>query len=279
MTQALIATGDLAADAQVLVESEDSLPLITRRFEGDGVVDYLAPDPNAAPLRDWAGMGDLWFTLETSRGPLPGWAHGFENWAQAQQAVSIIPGIDPLPDIVPLALFMLAYVVVVGPLNYLLLSRVDKRDWAWLTIPLSILVFSAAAWIIGSNLRGTDPILNRLAAVRAWPDEDRAAADGLIGLLSPRRAQYTLVSGAGEPLRPIPQAVQSASLLVRGAQASVDIQQTDVFAAVNFAVDSSFVAGFNQSGPSARTRAWRQRDAGLRPGDCRPDAGARRNSQ
>ncbi|HYO87252.1 MAG TPA: hypothetical protein VER79_01320, partial [Candidatus Limnocylindrales bacterium] len=245
---ALVATGELSADAQVLVQSTGNVPLVVRRFVGNGVVDYLAPGPNAAPLRDWAGMGDLWFALETSRGPLPGWAHGFENWGQAQQAVSIIPGIDPLPDILPLALFMLAYVVVVGPLNFVVLTRLDRRDWAWLTIPLSILVFSGASWIIGSNLRGADPLLNRMAVVRTWPDEDRAAAEGLVGLLSPRRAQYTLLSGDGQPLRPIPQALQSGSLLVRGAQASVDIQQAEAFAAVNFAVDSSFVAGFSQSG-------------------------------
>lgn len=252
---ALAAVGDLAAGAQVLAETADGLPLIARRFVGNGVVDYLAPGPNAAPLRNWAGLGDLWFALETSRGPLPGWARGFGDWAQAQQAVSIIPGIDPLPDIVPLALFMLAYVLAVGPLNYLLLTRADKRDWAWLTIPLSILVFSAAAWAIGSNLRGSDPILNQLTAVRAWPGESRAHASGLVGLLSPRRAQYTLLSGENEPLRPIPPAAQTSALLVRGAQSSVDIQQTASFAAVDFAVDSSFVAGFNQSGAAAAPAA------------------------
>jgi hypothetical protein len=129
-----------------------------------------------------------------------------------------------------------------------MLTRLDKRDWAWLTIPLSILLFSAGSWLIGSNLRGSDPILNQLTALRAWPDAPRAQADGLVGLLSPRRAQYTLQAGDGEPLRPIPQAAQGGSLLVRGAQSSVDIQQAEAFAAVNFAVDSSFVAGFNQRG-------------------------------
>jgi hypothetical protein len=246
-TEALVAAGELAPDARVLA-AVDGVPLVARRFLGNGVVDYLAAAPGAAPLRDWAGLGELWFTLETSRGPLPGWARGFENWAQAQQAVAIIPGIDPLPDILPLALFMIAYVLVVGPLNYLVLTRLDKRDWAWVTIPLSILVFSAGSWLIGSNLRGSEPILNQLTALRAWPGEPRGQADGLAGLLSPRRAQYTLQAGDGEPLRPIPQAAQGGSLLVRGAQSSVDIRQAEAFAAVNFAVDSSFVAGFNQRG-------------------------------
>lgn len=246
--EALIASGRLIAGAQVLVAAEDGQPLIARRFLGNGVVDYLAPSPNAAPLRGWSGLPDLWFTLETTRGPLPGWARGFENWPQAQQAVSIIPGVDPLPDILPLALFMLAYVLVVGPANYLILTRINRREWAWVTILLTILGFSAIAWLIGSNLRGAEPILNQIVAVEAWANDEHAAADGLAGLLSPRRAQYTLAAGAGDTLRPIP-LPQSGSLLVRGAQASVDIQQAAAFAAVGFAVDSSFVAGFNQSGP------------------------------
>lgn len=245
---ALIATGTLTEDAQVLVVAEGGQPLIARRFLGNGVVDSLAPDPNAAPLRDWSGLPALWFTLETTRGPIPGWARGFENWPQAQQAISIIPGVDPLPDILPLALFMLAYVLVVGPANYFLLTRMNRREWAWVSIPLTILGFSAVAWLIGSNLRGAEPILNQMTAVEAWANEETAAADGLVGLLSPRRAQYTLETGEGDMLRPIPLA-QTGTLLVRGAQASVDIQQAETFAARDFAVDSSFVAGFNQSGP------------------------------
>ncbi|MFN8378306.1 MAG: hypothetical protein U0452_06495 [Anaerolineae bacterium] len=247
-SDALIATGPLTPNAQVLVETEDGQPLIARRFLGNGVVDYLAPSPNEAPLRDWSGMTSLWFTLETSRGPIPGWARGFENWSQAQQAISIIPGVDPLPDILPLALFLLAYVLVVGPANYFILARANRREWAWATIPLTILGFSAIAWLIGSNLRGAEPILNQLTAVEAWADEENAVADGLVGLLSPRRAQYTLETGNGDVLRPIPLS-QTSSLLVRGAQSSVNIQQTESFAAVDFAVDSSFVAGFNQTGP------------------------------
>ena len=246
--EALVATGTLIPNAQVLVEAEDGLPLIARRFFGNGVVDYLAPSPNAAPLRGWASMPALWFTLETSRGPVPGWAHGFENWPQAQQAISIIPGVDPLPDILPLALFMLAYVLAAGPANYFILTRANRREWAWVTIPLTIAGFSAIAWLIGSNLRGAEPILNQMIAVEAWANDETAAADGLVGLLSPRRAQYTLEAGSGDVLRPIP-LPPTGSLLVRGAQASVDIQQAAAFAAVNFAVDSSFVAGFNQTGP------------------------------
>lgn len=246
----IVATGALSEDAKTLVALEDGAPLLARRFAGNGVVDYLAADPNNAPLRGWAGLPDLWYTLETSWGSLPGWARGVENWAQAQQAVSIIPGVDPLPDILPLGLFLLVYVVVVGPVNYLILTRLNRREWAWLTIPLSIGIFSLIAWVVGSNLRGTEPILNRLTVVQAWPDEERAASEGLVGLLSPRRAQYTLETGVGDTLRPVP-AAQTNSLLVRGAQSSVDIRQAAAFAAVNFAVDSSFVAGFDQVGRTA----------------------------
>ncbi len=247
----IVATGELTADARTLVALDDGTPLLVRRFIGNGVVDYLAADPNNAPLRDWPGLPDLWYTLETSWGSLPGWARGVENWAQAQQAVSIIPGVDPLPDILPLGLFLLIYVIVVGPVNYLILTRLNRREWAWLTIPLSIGLFSLVAWVVGSNLRGTEPILNRLTAVQTWPDEERAAAEGLLGLLSPRRAQYTLEVGANDTLRPVPETAQTSSLLVRGAQSSVDIRQAATFAAVNFAVDSSFVAGFDQTGPAA----------------------------
>jgi hypothetical protein len=44
------------------------------------------------------------------------------------------------------AVFLLVYVVVVGPVNYLILKRRGKRDWAWVSIPALALLFSGVAF-------------------------------------------------------------------------------------------------------------------------------------
>lgn len=252
---AVIATGTLAPEAEALVSLEDggeALPLISRRGYGDGVVDYLAVDPNSAPLRGWANVGALWTTLLTTVEPLPGWGSGFIGWEAAAVAAEILPGFDPLPDVLPLFGFLALYIALVGPLNYFILSRLNRREWAWVTIPVLILVFSALAYTLGANLRGNEVTLSRLAVVRSWQDADRARVDALLGLLSPKRAAYTFAVEAGDlegvTFRPIPRPPLTTSLLTRSVQANIDIVQTDDFEAEDFNVDASFVGGFNAAG-------------------------------
>lgn len=237
------AVGALAADAVVLAAAPDGLPLLARRALGLGTVDYLAVDPLAAPLRAWNSLGDLWFTLAASRPPIPGWTRGFINPERGVAAASIFPDYDPLPAVFPLLGFLLLYLLLVGPLNFVVLRRLNRLELAWVTIPLLIAAFSALAWTVGFNLRGSTATINRLTVVQTWANHDRAQADSLLGLLSPRRATYTLTMADGSALRPLvggPQANPFASSILAG----MDIRQAEAFQAYDFPVDASFVSTF-----------------------------------
>lgn len=237
------ATGALAADAVLLAAAPDGLPLLARRAYGLGTVDYLTLDPLAQPLRGWAGLGDLWFTLAASRPPVPGWTRGFTNPERAATAVSIIPGYDPLPTVLPLLGFLLLYLLLVGPLNFVVLRRLNRLELAWVTIPLLIAAFTALAWAVGFNLRGTTTTINRLTVFQSWAGHQQAQADGLVGLLSPRRASYTLTAADGSALRPLVGSAQ-ANPFASSIQAGTDIRQAETFQAYDFSVDSSFVSAF-----------------------------------
>ena len=104
------------------------------------------------------------------------------------------------------------------------------------------------SYALGFNLRGNEATLNRLAVVQSWNDTDRAHVDELVGLLSPRRSQYSMTAAANDTLRPIPRPLQSTGILTRNTQSSVDIRESDQFSAQNFNVDASFIAGFHLSG-------------------------------
>jgi hypothetical protein len=243
-TQTVVATGTLASDARVLVAS-DTTPLLARRTRGGGTVDYLTADPNTQPLRGWDGLSDLWLTLRSTEGVKPSWTYGVTNWDAAGSATEILPGFNLLPDALPLCGFLALYIGLIGPINYAILARINKRELAWITIPLLIVIFSGLAWAFGFNLRGTEATLSRLSVVRAWPNAERAQVNELTGLLSPRRTAYTLSLNDNGLLQPILRAQTQNSLLGSDAQASVDIRQSDVFRASNFLVDASFIAGFN----------------------------------
>lgn len=249
--ETIIATGALTPDAEVLAATDAGQPLIARRAVGSGLVDYLAVDPVAAPLRGWAGMGDLWFTLIATRGPVPAWAYGVVNPGRAAEAAQILPGYNLLPDVLPLCGFLALYIALIGPLNYALLNRINRREWAWLTIPVFIILFSGLSWVVGFSLRGNTATMSRITLVQSWPDTERARYDALVGLLSPRRADYQLTMGDDGFLRPISGGVQNNPFL-GSIQASTDIRQADQFSAGNFSVDASFIATFSASGTTDR---------------------------
>jgi hypothetical protein len=99
---------------------------------------------------------------------------------------------------------MFIYLIIIGPLNYLVLRRLKRRELAWLTIPGIVLVFSGAAYISGYQLSGTRALLHQLTVVQVWPDSEQAQVDVLIGLFSPRRASYDVEFAPGLLVRPMP---------------------------------------------------------------------------
>jgi hypothetical protein len=244
-----IAVGTLKANARPLVSSPDGMPLLARADYGDGTLDYLAADAIAAPLRRWTRLTEFWFTLMTTTPPALGWSMGITDTEQAIAAAQILPGFDALPDILPLCGFLFGYIALIGPVNYLILSRINRREWAWITIPALIVLFTGLSFVIGTNLRGSDAIVNDLSMVRAWSGTPVARTESVIGLLSPLRTSYTLTLPGGETLRPIPRAVTGGSLFANAASVNtINIAQTDTFAASNFIVDASFIAPFSSAG-------------------------------
>lgn len=249
-TDSVVAVGSLVEMARVLAADSSGVPLIARRELGAGVVDYIAFDPASAPFTSWPGLDALWLSLITSRAPRPAWNLGFLNLSQGYTAIEILPGITALPEALTMLAFLLAYVALIGPVNYFVLSRLGRREFAWLTIPGLITVFTIAAWVTGFNLRGTEVTLSRLSVIESWPDAEDAHVRQLIGVLSPRRAAYDLTIEDGRALRPL---LRTAAGGFFTNQASpLQISQSDTFAAEDFSIDASFMAGFVTDGVVAR---------------------------
>lgn len=248
-TRTLIAAGTLADDAEVLLANSAGVPLVARRSIGAGTVDFIAADPHAAPLRGWPLLPELWYTLAASAASQPAWGHGVLRWDRAAQASRILPGFDLLPDILPLVAFVVLYIALIGPVNYLVLKRMNRREWAWLTIPILIAAFTALAYVLGTNLRGTEVTINRLALVQSWLDAPNARVDVFIGMLSPQRAVYGL-SVPGSVARPMP----LSRAVVGGVDADATLQtaranvvQSDSFAIRNITIDAGFLGHFTAS--------------------------------
>ncbi len=248
---AIVARGQLADGATVLVE-QAGIPLLIRRKLGAGLVDFLAADPSLAPLARWDGLNELWRKLLLTRSPQPSWRNNFTQSTWGAEAVANLPGVDLLPPLQTLCLFLALYIILIGPLNYVLLARLRRPGWGWLTIPLVIVSFTLIAWTVGFNLRGAEVIVSRLTVVESTADRDDARLRQVIGLLSPRRATYSLSLPEGSFLAVAGATAPTSIFASNTIQTATEIAQSARFSADEFTIDGGIFANFSASGHIAK---------------------------
>jgi hypothetical protein len=182
---------------------------------GSGVVSLIGIDPGTAWIVDGGLAQNLWRSLVPQReaGPL---VLGDDN--QIITAVSQLPALA-LPPIGGLLLLLAGYILLIGPINYAVLRKLDRREWAWVTMPVLIGVFAAGSYGFGAALRGLDVIVNEVAIVRGAPDTTEGLAQVYLGVFSPSRGTYQVKLPGG--------ALLSSTLNgeLSGNQGSLDLVQ------------------------------------------------------
>ncbi|MFQ5593756.1 MAG: hypothetical protein ACE5HA_06370 [Anaerolineae bacterium] len=186
-----------------IMAGQDDTPLIVQARVGEGRVTFVALDLGTSPFGAWAGERAMWTMLlqpdndALLQGP-PDVSP--RRWADGQMigALSNLPSLD-LPSVRWVVVLLAIYILLVGPANYVLLRRVRRLEWAWITIPAMTLTFSLAAYGAGYGLRGGEVILNKLSIIEVMPGADVARVRTYAGLFSPTRRAYTLTLD-GDPL-------------------------------------------------------------------------------
>lgn len=188
---------DGGAGGTVLAAAGD-LPLVVERSAGDGRLTFLAFDPAVAPIADWDDADSLWKSLlrprlDPSRMGLPPDLNPRQmESAQIVNALSQIPALD-LPSIRLLAALLGAYILAVSPLNFLVLRKLNKLHWAWVSTIALIGVFAAGAYGLGAHIRGNDVIVNAISVIQG-----DGTARTYVGLFSPSKSSYEVEVGGGD---------------------------------------------------------------------------------
>ena len=192
--------GEVPADASDMPalagELGDGRPLASvgdrviaaERPYGSGSVTIVGFDPTVEWIADSKIGEGLWRRLLPVRGvsgPV------LSDDSQIVSAASQLPSLA-LPPIGGLIALLGAYILLVGPVNYLVLKRLDRREWAWVTMPVLIVAFAVGAYGFGSLLRGSELIINEVAIVRGAPGATDGTAQAYLGVFSPSRGTYQL---------------------------------------------------------------------------------------
>jgi hypothetical protein len=163
-TRALTVTGPAwtLTAADVLGQGDTVLAAVTGAGRGRVAV------VGAAPGSGEAGRATtLWSALA---GPTRISGEGTE-WDLAQSPYQLSRLLADTEGGVPavpwLASFLIAYIVVVGPVNGIVLGRLRRRELAWITVPAVTAVFTAAAFL---GAVGGRPPLGVAARLAYWVD-------------------------------------------------------------------------------------------------------------
>lgn len=188
--------GDPDGDAIVLTRAGDDV-LAAAMSLGAGRISWIGIDLATEPFRAWPGAPSLWARLIPDERIAQQFGGGFmpeeEVGYVLAQALQNLPALEVPPAELLLGV-LVAYILLIGPASYVVLGRLDRRELAWVTAPVLVLVFSAGTYAIGASLKGSDVILNEVAVVRTTDGGSAASVSTYAGVYSPTRASYDVVA-------------------------------------------------------------------------------------
>jgi hypothetical protein len=191
---ASVSTGTLRDEAGALITAEDGTLLASMRPVGAGRVILIGTDLATDAHRGWEGSPGLWGRLLPTGALLEQFMGGgfpiqeeIDN--SLSQALNTLPSLDVPPAELLLAVIV-GYILLIGPISYIVLRRVDRRELAWVTAPLLIVLFSACSYGIGRSLKGSDVIVNQISLIRSSSAGGTASVETYAGVYSPDRATY-----------------------------------------------------------------------------------------
>ncbi len=106
-------------------------------------------------------------------------------------ALSNLPSLE-VPPAELLLVVIVAYILLIGPISYVVLRRMDRRELAWVTAPLLVVIFTACSFGIGNSMKGNEVIVNQISLIRSSGAGGAATIESYAGIFSPDRATYDL---------------------------------------------------------------------------------------
>ncbi|WP_460182501.1 hypothetical protein [Thermopirellula anaerolimosa] len=183
----------------IVVAKEGNIPLVLRRQYGFGTIILCTVDLSHRAIREWSQKDRLLERLldraETHGGQVGEQRtlmhHGFNDLSgQLHAALEQFPGVMFVP-FSTVAILLGVYLLVVGPLDYLVLGKYfPDRRWTWLTFPLILVLVCVLAWHLGETWKGRGVQVNEVNLLDVDVEADQARGMVWVNLFSPRASLF-----------------------------------------------------------------------------------------
>lgn len=191
-----------------IVVAEGNTALVAKVAKGNGSVAVAAFDLGLEPLSSWVGrssfsekllqklMPDLYTNPYYSKD-----IYMNNNMYAVDNSLRNIPEL-PKTNTRNLLILLIAYIIAVAPLSYLVLRKLDKREWMWLTVPVTSLVFAFAIYMTGFGTRMNEPIVNIINIVE-FGSNGSATPKSFAGVFTPNKSDIRVEATGGMNIKPI----------------------------------------------------------------------------
>ncbi|AZK48305.1 hypothetical protein [Paenibacillus lentus] len=187
-----------------------------------GAVIYAAYDVSMEPLQSWSGHAELWNKVLQQHASIAPASQANMGWTgnmaqRIDHLLDYFPSLS-LPPYSLLLWLLLGYAVVVAPGLYFVLKKLDRREWAWLLIPVIAVIASGGIYLAGTTGKSTLRT-NTLSIVeldgKGYADRSTSTA-----LFIPRSGNYQVSFPAGTHVT-----VQREDGLISGGQSIASNRQ------------------------------------------------------
>lgn len=196
---AVIAQAQVMQDARLLshiLNGPNIVPVAAERQIGEGRVVGMSIDLAVPPLMDWSGATQFWqelfnFNITPPHSLYSDTNPQIKNASDMLGLVTSVPELK-LPDISTFFIFLAVYLVLVGPVNYILLKKFKMLALSWLTLPGLTLIFTFVSLNYANSQPPGQVLINQLSVVQVGSDQTLAQIRSYAAVFSPEDRQYDI---------------------------------------------------------------------------------------
>jgi hypothetical protein len=185
-----------------ILASQNGIPLAVDDAVGQGHILYLAFDPNLAPMVHWPGAAGVLSRLLIESNPESGGRPNPQQGSAFLVTSQGIPGnvgaateLDNLPSpalswIIGFVALTSLFILILGPLSFLVLGRLRRRELAWISVPIGAIVCTGATFGVAGVVRDRAVLVNTMTVVTLDGSSASRPVNIYAGLFAPIPGNY-----------------------------------------------------------------------------------------
>jgi hypothetical protein len=218
----LVASQLVPSNGAQVVFASGKTPLMAQAQEGQGSVQYLAYDPTLEPVLSWQGAGVLWegLLLRGLGDHLFAHASSSSSSAGPQQPIlaarmstllqSLLPNTVPTPGW-GLGILLIGYILLLGPIRFVLIALFKRRDWSWRIVLSSIVLFSLLSYALAFKQKGSTVVSNSISIAVLGQNGSPASITSYLGVFVPNQGNFQVRIPGNGLVQPSPETLYTAT--------------------------------------------------------------------